>query len=97
MTRGESNRSVRALACIVMLAFITPVVAADLPLKPATEAPPANTTQPAKSAGPFAAPSATCQEWTDGCRTCQRQPTGEAACSNVGIACVSKELKCTKP
>jgi len=69
--------------------------AADLPLKPA---PPARSTAPAKPAAtsPLAAPSATCQEWSDGCRTCQRQSSGEIACSNVGIACVPKDAQCVR-
>ena len=86
-------RGGRLLACIIILALALPAAAADLPLKPA----PATAAQPAAGAGPFAPPNLTCQEWTDGCRTCQRTPNGEAACSNVGIACVSKEMKCIRP
>ena len=40
-----------------------------------------------------AGPSATCQEWTDGCVICVRSPGG-AACSTPGIACVRGELRC---
>jgi hypothetical protein len=35
----------------------------------------------------------TCQSWTDGCRVCSR----DAGCSNVGIACLPKEIKCVLP
>jgi hypothetical protein len=37
-----------------------------------------------------------CQEWTDGCRTCQRSDAKEPACSNIGIACQPKAISCTK-
>jgi hypothetical protein len=98
MTRGEAGRGVRSFVCAVTLALATSAAAADLPLKPAPKAVPAsNTPVPATAPGPFAAPSLTCQEWTDGCRTCQRAPGGEASCSNVGIACVSNETECTRP
>ena len=33
----------------------------------------------------------TCQEWTDGCRTCSH-----GACPNIGIACQPKAITCTK-
>ena len=29
----------------------------------------------------------TCQQWTDGCRTCSRPENGELFCSNMPIAC----------
>jgi hypothetical protein len=38
----------------------------------------------------------TCQEWTDGCRTCMRPESGEAVCSNIGIACQPKAISCTR-
>jgi hypothetical protein len=81
------------LAFTALMALTGQAIATDLPLKPARSAPPAS---PA-SASPLAAPSATCREWTDGCRVCQRAAGGEASCSNVGIACVPKEQQCTRP
>jgi hypothetical protein len=39
----------------------------------------------------------TCQEWTDGCRTCRRSDAGEAVCSNIGIACQPKAVTCEPP
>jgi hypothetical protein len=39
---------------------------------------------------------ASCLEWTDGCRVCLRQKDGSAACSNIGIACVPREARCTR-
>jgi hypothetical protein len=38
----------------------------------------------------------TCQEWTDGCRTCTRPESGEAGCSNIGIACQPNAISCTR-
>ncbi len=37
-----------------------------------------------------------CQEWTDGCRTCQRSDASEPICSNIGIACQPKPITCTR-
>ena len=37
-----------------------------------------------------------CQEWTDGCRACTRPESGDAVCSNIGIACQPKAINCTK-
>jgi hypothetical protein len=37
-----------------------------------------------------------CLAWNDGCVTCQRDAAGDAACSNIGIACQPKEIKCTQ-
>jgi hypothetical protein len=39
---------------------------------------------------------AICLEWTDSCRVCARQNDGSAACSNVGIACVPQQARCTR-
>jgi len=36
-----------------------------------------------------------CQEWTDGCRTCERSGT-DAVCSNIGIACQPKPIACAR-
>jgi hypothetical protein len=68
-------------------------IAADLeiapPRKPAPSAAPV-------SANPLAPPDAACLEWTDDCRVCQKSPTGETSCSNVGAACVAKAPRCTR-
>jgi hypothetical protein len=82
----------RLIGLLLLLALTGPGIAADLPLKPARPAQPAAPV----NASPLAAPSATCQEWSDGCRVCQRAPGGEVSCSNVGIACVPKEQQCTR-
>jgi hypothetical protein len=89
------------LVCVAILAAMTPAFGADLPLKPARPAPaaspPAIGTPAPSGGGLLAAPAETCQEWTDGCRVCQRPPGGEASCSNIGIACVPKDTQCTRP
>jgi hypothetical protein len=33
-----------------------------------------------------------CQQWSDGCRTCTRE-----GCSNIGPACQPKEVRCIAP
>lgn len=38
----------------------------------------------------------TCQEWTDGCRSCRRLESGEPLCPNIGIACQPKAITCAK-
>ena len=36
-----------------------------------------------------------CLAWTDGCRGCRRTDAGAFDCSNVGIACVQQDIRCT--
>jgi hypothetical protein len=36
-----------------------------------------------------------CARWTDGCRICLRSAGGVVSCSNVGIACLPEQLRCT--
>jgi len=80
--------AVKRLLVAAVLISIAPALAADLPLKPAPARAPAD-------ANPQAPPSATCREWTDGCRTCQRGADAAVSCSNIGIACVPKAITCT--
>jgi hypothetical protein len=61
--------------------------AADLPAEPNPAPAPATTI--------LAPPDATCLEWTDGCRTCQKRAT-ETACSNIAIACQPQTPRCTR-
>jgi hypothetical protein len=77
------------------LALAGPAIAADLPLKPARPDQPAAAPASPAAAKP-AGPDATCLEWTDGCRVCQRAANSEVSCSNVGIACVPKAEECTR-
>jgi hypothetical protein len=41
-------------------------------------------------------PNAACTAWTDGCRSCGKGADG-VFCSNVGVACVPTEPRCTRP
>jgi hypothetical protein len=38
----------------------------------------------------------TCQEWTDGCRTCSRPQSAEMFCSNMPIACQPAAITCAR-
>jgi hypothetical protein len=81
------------IAAAVALVLLMPATAADLPPSPAPET---RTSVPA-SQSPLAAPDATCLEWSDNCRTCQRPAAGgDPACSNTGIACQPKQSQCTR-
>ena len=80
---------------LLALALAGPAVATDLPLKPARPVQPKATPASPAAAKPTG-PDATCLEWTDGCRICQRTAGGEVSCSNVGIACVPKTEECTR-
>jgi hypothetical protein len=85
------------LIALCLLAFVgVPAArAADIPNFPKAPAP------KAQGNGLPAAPGnglpANCLEWTDGCRVCARQKDGSEACSNVGIACLPREARCTRP
>jgi len=37
-----------------------------------------------------------CAAWTDDCRICRRNGD-TVACSNIGIACQPKDIRCTAP
>jgi hypothetical protein len=87
MPQQRHARWMRNLLCAAALVAASLSLAADLPLKQQ---------QPAPSAtNPMTPPTATCREWSDGCRSCQRAPDGEVSCSNAGIACVPKAMQCT--
>jgi hypothetical protein len=38
----------------------------------------------------------TCQEWTDGCRSCRRIGDGDPVCGNIGIACQPLPITCSR-
>src|ERR1043166_718878 len=79
------------------------VIAAGLLFAPATRAqeskPDAPAPTPESNEGPsifaYGDVEKTCLMWTDGCRTCSRDPEGAPICSNLGIACQPKEIQCT--
>jgi len=92
------------LGSFLGLALGTELYAADLPLVPSHSriqhpAPTREMSRP--DAGTrleeFAkGQNATCTAWTDGCRSCGKGSDG-IFCSNVGIACVPSEPRCTRP
>lgn len=95
--RGRAPSGWRAVvAGAALLALAGQAMAADLPVKPARAPQPAAASPSAPAANQPAGPDATCLEWTDSCRVCQRAAGGEVACSNVGIACVQKTEQCTR-
>ncbi|MBX9645641.1 MAG: hypothetical protein K2X57_01135 [Xanthobacteraceae bacterium] len=63
-------------------------VAADLPIPPRVA--PNNVSV---QSGP-----PNCSRWTDNCVNCSRSAKGEpAVCSNIGIACQPKAIRCLSP
>ena len=94
---------------LLVLAFAAPSMAADLdisrPMRPAIRATPLKSV-PLKPVGDSSGPSIfgyhkvdkTCRAWDDGCRTCVvsiREGVAAASCSNIGIACQPRDIKCT--
>jgi hypothetical protein len=71
---------------------------AALALSASAQAPPPSTAAPSEDASlhSFGDSDKTCQEWTDSCRTCTRSESGDALCSNIGIACQPKAIVCVK-
>jgi hypothetical protein len=76
----------RAAAILIAAAFALGASAQTLP-DPATEE---------ASLHGYGDSDKTCQEWTDGCRTCVRSDAGEPLCPNIGIACQPKAISCTR-
>ena len=37
-----------------------------------------------------------CAAWTDDCVTCSRKDEAELVCSNIGIACQPKDVRCLR-
>ena len=38
-----------------------------------------------------------CSQWTDECVNCSRGADGDAVCSNIGIACQPRAVRCLRP
>jgi hypothetical protein len=76
----------RAAALLLAAAFALGA-SAQTPLNPATEE---------ASLHGYGDSDRTCQEWTDGCRTCVRSDAGEPLCPNIGIACQPTAISCTR-
>jgi hypothetical protein len=87
MRQRRPARWIRNSLVAVALAAASVSLAADLPLGSQQPAAPASSS--------MTPPTATCREWSDGCRSCRRAPDGEVSCSNIGIACVPKATQCT--
>jgi hypothetical protein len=93
-----------ALTGALALALATGSPAADLPIVPGHS--PIKRLPPPKDASrmntgmrleEFAqGRNAACTAWTDGCRSCGKGSDG-VFCSNVGVACVPTEPRCTRP
>ena len=80
------------VAIVVMLALGLASAAAQSPASP--PAPDARAEE--ASLHGYGDADKTCQEWTDGCRTCQRSEAGEPVCPNIGIACQPKAIACVR-
>jgi hypothetical protein len=71
------------------------LIAAAFALGASAQTPPAPATEEI-SLHAYGDSDKTCQEWTDGCRTCVRSDMGEPLCPNIGIACQPKAIACVK-
>lgn len=92
-SNGMQKRALKvAVFCLttMLAAGLSGALAADLPIKLRRPAP---LTDKVPRDNVFAPPSPTCKSWTDGCRTCQGAPNA-VSCSNVGIACIPKNVTC---
>jgi hypothetical protein len=76
----------------LMLAAVT--LGRDSPVRLAEDAP-AAASEDASIHG-YGDSNLTCQEWTDGCRTCSRPVSGDLFCSNMPIACQPKAINCAR-
>ena len=80
-----------ALVAPLFAAFsLLAALAADKPL-PRAAAPTGDVSLPG-----YGDTNKTCQEWSDGCRTCVRQEGGEPACSNIGPTCQPVKISCAR-
>jgi hypothetical protein len=86
------RRDMRLVFALVLLAGIGGASAQDSPPKPETK----SSSPTEVSIQGYGDQEKTCLEWNDGCRTCRRPDTGEAVCSNIGIACQPTAATCTR-
>jgi hypothetical protein len=80
---------------VVVAVWNWPAMAADLDL-PRAKAAPVAAPVSATTVNVFGPPDAACTEWSDGCRVCIKSPSGEAICSNPGIACTPRTVTCSR-
>jgi hypothetical protein len=81
---------------VLFAAFSWPAVAADLELPKPKPAPVSAPVSTPSADNPYNPPDAACIEWTDGCRVCVKPASGEATCSNPGIACTARVITCSR-
>ena len=80
-----------AVAVVLLTAFS---LGRDTPVRQAENASPVASEEASIHA--FGDSDKTCQEWSDGCRTCRRPDAGEAFCSNMPIACQPTAITCAR-
>jgi hypothetical protein len=76
----------------LMLAAVT--LGRDSPVQLAENTPSTASEDPSIHA--YGDSNQTCQEWSDGCRTCSRPESGDLFCSNMPIACQPKTISCAR-
>src|SRR3954447_22595161 len=79
-------------AAALVLAAVT--LGRDSPVRLAENAPSAASEDASIHA--YGDSNQTCEEWTDGCRTCTRPLSGDLFCSNMPIACQPKTISCAR-
>jgi hypothetical protein len=88
---------------IFLLGPTIPAGSADLNIPRPQSAPaiytPTGPTKPApteRSVFNYGASDKTCIEWTDSCVNCARVDGDQGRCSNIGIACQPKKIRCVR-
>jgi hypothetical protein len=89
MIRSSSTRTASAFALLAALVTSAPAAAQNTP-SPSN----AQSTAADESMTAFGNRDKLCIEWTDECRHCVRSEADKIACSNIGIACQTKEIRC---
>jgi hypothetical protein len=79
---------------VVALVLAAATLGGDAPLRLAENAPSAASEE--ASIHGYGAATPTCEEWTDGCRTCSRPGGGGMLCSNMPIACQPVAITCAR-
>jgi hypothetical protein len=79
---------------VAALMFAAVTLGRDSPVRLAENAPSAASEDASIHA--YGDSNQTCQEWTDGCRTCSRPQSGDLFCSNMPIACQPKTISCAR-
>jgi hypothetical protein len=78
----------RRIATTVGIVFSLALPAARAAEIPLAEVPP--------SVQAYGDRNKSCAAWTDDCVTCSRKEDAELACSNIGIACQPKDVRCLR-